>query len=166
MRSRVTVGIYTFIAYLVLTASTGNYWLWPAGEILSGLILTGLVMLIAPRFLDNIKGSEYLLNPKRVLLFIIYLGDFFYEMAKANLDVAYRVITGKINPGIVKVETGFEKDTSVTMLANSITLTPGTLTVEEEDGDLFVHWINVKDKEPDPEQVCGKFPEWSRRVAE
>ena len=166
MRSRATVGIYSFITYLVLTAGSGNYWLWPAGEILAGIILSIIVMLIAPKFLNKVEGSEFLLNPKRILLFIAYLGTFFYEMAKANLDVAYRVITGKINPGIVKVETDFDNDTSITMLANSITLTPGTLTVEEEDGDLFVHWINVKDKEPDPEQVCGSFSEWSRRVAE
>ncbi len=166
MRSRITVGIYTIIAYLILTASSGKYWLWPASEIIAGIILTIIVMMVAPKFLDKIKGSTIFLNPKKMLTFILYLGPFFYEMAKANLDVAYRVITGKINPGIVKIETGFENDTSVTMLANSITLTPGTLTVDEKEGDLFVHWINVEDKEPKKEQVCGNFPEWSRRVAE
>jgi len=66
-------------------------------------------------------------------------------MAKANLDVAFRVITLKIRPGIVRVKSGMTTDLGTLMLANSITLTPGTLTVDidESTNDLFVHMINV-----------------------
>ena len=94
-------------------------------------------------------------------------------MAKANIDVAYRVITGRIKPGIVKISPKLKTDAGLTMLANSITLTPGTLSVDvdEETNDLYVHWINVKkealEKMPrDYEYVCGKFPDWARRVME
>ncbi|MBW2967612.1 Na+/H+ antiporter subunit E [Candidatus Woesearchaeota archaeon] len=103
------------------------------------------------------------------MLFLVYLiGPFFYYMAKANIDVAYRVITGRIKPGIVKIKTDLKTDAGVTMLANSITLTPGTLTVDidEKSNDLYVHWINVKKKDPEAEDVCGVMPKWVKRIAE
>jgi multicomponent Na+:H+ antiporter subunit E len=107
-------------------------------------------------------------------MFIVYvIGPFFYGMAKANFDVAYRVITGRINPGIVKISPGLRSDLGTTMLANSITLTPGTLSVDvdEDKNDLYIHWINVekkaiKEKPVECEKVCGSFAKWVRRITE
>ena len=110
-----------------------------------------------------------LLNPLRWVYFLIYLvGPFFFYMARANVDVAYRVITGRIRPGIVRIRTGLKTDFGAAMLANSITLTPGTLSVEidEKTNDLYVHWINVKKKDPKPEEVCGSMLKWVRRITE
>jgi len=109
------------------------------------------------------------LQPHRWILFFLYLvGPFFLAMARANLDVAYRVITGKIRPGIVRFQPHLRTDFGRTLLANSITLTPGTLTVDVDDdtGEFYVHWIYVRDPEPRPEDVCGPFPSWARRIAE
>ncbi len=108
-------------------------------------------------------------NPIRWAYFIIYLiGPFFFYMLRANIDVAYRVITGRINPGIVCIKPGLKTDFGLMMLANSITLTPGTLTidVDEKTRDLYVHWINVGNKEPKPEEVCGSMIKWVRRISE
>ncbi len=109
----------------------------------------------------------------RWLKFLVYgFGPFFLAMAKANLDVAYRVITGKIRPGIVKIDPKLKSDFGVTFLANSITLTPGTLSVDVDDENhLYVHWINIPEGEEkkdfaDIKKVCGTFPEWARRVAD
>ena len=121
-----------------------------------------------------IKKSLRMLSPRRCLLFLVYLvGPFFVAMAKANIDVVYRVITGRINPGIVRISPGLTNDLSLTLLANSITLTPGTLSVDvdEKTNDLYVHWINVDktalEKMPrDCEYICGPFPKWARRIAE
>jgi multicomponent Na+:H+ antiporter subunit E len=115
-----------------------------------------------------------MLNPIRWVYFLAYLfGPFFVSLAKANFDVAYRVITGKIRPGIVRISPKLTKDLSITMLANSITLTPGTLSVDIDEGtnDLYIHWINVdenalKKKPVDCKYVCGNFPTWIRRIAE
>ena len=94
-------------------------------------------------------------------------------MAHANIDVAYRVITGRINPGIVRIAPDLRSDAAITLLANSITLTPGTLSVDidEKTNDLFVHWINVKPEvlkeEPrNYQDICAKFPDWARRIAD
>jgi multicomponent Na+:H+ antiporter subunit E len=158
--------------YLVLTTASGNLFLWSREELIIGAVLALVVgVILRGRFA---RGSLRMLNPKRWLLFLVYvIGPFLWGLARANVDVAYRVITGRINPGIVRISPGLKTDLGITMLANSITLTPGTLSVDidEESNDLYVHWIRVKEealeKKPrDYEYVCGKFPDWARRVAE
>jgi multicomponent Na+:H+ antiporter subunit E len=77
---------------------------------------------------------------------LVYIPVFFWAMLKANLDVLYRVAHPAlpIRPGIVKVKTTLASESGRTILANSITLTPGTMTVDlTDDGYLYVHWINV-----------------------
>jgi len=98
-----------------------------------------------------IFGSVYLSEPRRIfapkrwLLFLCYVPYFLYYCVRANLDVAYRVIHPDlpIRPGIVKVTTRLKTDLAKTFLANSITLTPGTLAVDIRGQYLYIHWINV-----------------------
>ena len=165
--------IVCFIAYLLLTTGSGtDLLIWSFWEILFGIILSVIVGIIARKIFA--KKSFRMLNPVRWFTFLAYMiGPFFFGMAKANFDVAYRVITGKINPGIVKISPDLKTDLGITMLANSITLTPGTLSVDidEDDNDLYIHWINVKrealEKKPvDCKHVCGKFDKWIRRIVE
>mgnify|MGYP006292558153 CR=1 FL=1 len=171
MRTFVKVLFATLLSlafYLILTMWSGDLGLWSTVEIIVGGVLAFIAALMAKNVLFE-KGSFRMLNPLRMILFLFYaIGPFFFAMARANIDVAYRVITGKINPGIVKIKPELETDLGVTLLANSITLTPGTLSVDvdEETNDLYVHWINVTDTEPEPEDVCGGFPKWSRRITQ
>lgn len=165
--------ILCFLTYLLLTTGSGDILnLWSLEEIILGIIFSIIVGFISRKIF--IKKSFRMLNPFRWFTFIIYIiGPFFIEMAKANIDVAYRVITGKINPGIVKISPEIKTDLGITLLANSITLTPGTLCVDidEDTNDLYIHWINVKkealEKKPvDSKYICGNFPKWVRRIAE
>jgi multicomponent Na+:H+ antiporter subunit E len=159
---------FSLAIYLLLVLWTGSFGLWSPAEFIAGLVLAALAGLVAGRLLWE-RGGFRMLQPHRWLLFLFYiLGPFFWAMAKANLDVAYRVITGRIRPGIVRFNPGLQTDLGRTLLANSITLTPGTLTVDVDDatGDFYVHWINVTAEDPKPEQVCGAFPTWARRIAE
>ena len=174
MISFIITTVICFIAYLILTTGSGTevLGLWSYYELLFGAVLSIIVGIIARNIF--VKKSLRMLNPVRWFTFIGYvIGPFFVGMAKANFDVAYRVITGKINPGIVKISPGLKTDLGITMLANSITLTPGTLTVDidENKNDLYIHWINVKKealtKKPvDCKHICGNFSTWIRRIAE
>lgn len=159
----------SFCAYLFLTASQGEILgLWSSYEIIAALIISLMVAIISFRVLFQ-KQHYRLLNPVKWIIFLFYLiGPFFYAMARANIDVAYRVITGKINPGIVKISPQLKSDAAITLLANSITLTPGTLSVDidEKNNDLYIHWINVTNLKPSQEDICGSFPLWARRIAE
>ena len=111
-----------------------------------------------------------LLNPKRWLFFLMYVPYFLYYCIRANLDVAVRVIHPDvpIRPGIVKVRTTLTTDMAKTFLANSITLTPGTLTVDLDGQDLYVHWINIDTEDVDKRtaEICGRFEPLLRRIFE
>ena len=166
--------VYALIAYLLLTAGSGNTLIyWSTTEFIGGICFSLAVAAVSRNYLCRSRNFR-MLNPVRWFYFIIYgFGPFFISMAKANLDVAYRVITGRIRPGIVKIDPGLKTDFGLTFLANSITLTPGTLSVDvdEEHNYLYVHWIRVKKGEEkkefaDTKLVCGSFPEWARRVAD
>jgi len=172
MISFLATTVFVFLVYLVLTTASGDLFLWSREELIIGAVFSIILGAITRNMF--FKRNLRMLNPKRWFLFLVYVvGPFFWGMAKANIDVAYRVITGRINPGIVKISPKLKTDLGITMLANSITLTPGTLSVDidEKTNDLYVHWINVKkealEKMPrDYKYVCGKFPDWVRRVAE
>ncbi|MEW6070085.1 MAG: Na+/H+ antiporter subunit E [Candidatus Thermoplasmatota archaeon] len=164
--------IVSFLFYLLLTVGPRTYFpqgilFWGWSELIAGLILSAIAGAIGYKMF-LMKRNYRMINPRRWLMIICYLAPFFFAMAKANFDVAYRVITGKIKPGIVKIKTNLKTDLGLTWLANSITLTPGTLSVDvdEETNDLYVHWIYVRNKEPSAEEVCGVFPKWARRIAE
>lgn len=160
--------LWSLIVYLILTAGSGSVLLWSPEELVAGVVIAAVIGYVTRNVMDEELG--YFFNPKRWLLFIVYaIGPFFFAMAKANLDVAYRVITGKIRPGIVKISPELTREESRVLLANSITLTPGTFTLEiDDEGSLYVHWINVPEgkEKPTPEELCGYLPKWARRIGE
>ena len=146
MLSFIVTAVFSGAVYLLLTAGSGPLLrFWSSQELLVAALVAVAVGLVARTFFASARRRAAA-NPLRWLHGLAYvLGPFFLEMAKANLDVAYRVITGRIRPGIVRVKAGMQTDMGALFLANSITLTPGTLTVNIDDGsnDLFIHMINV-----------------------
>jgi len=138
--------ILFLLAFLVWTFLT-----WPPdGQHLSvGLLVSWLVSFITGDMF--IKRPRLFKHTRRYFWFLYYVPVFIWECIKANLDVAYRVTHPDlpIKPGIVKVKTSLKSDTGLTFLANSITLTPGTMSVDidQKNGYLYIHWIDVKDKD-------------------
>ncbi len=171
----ILTAIFAFLIYLLLTAGSGSVGLWSATELVAGAAISLLVGAIGRNFFCESRNYR-MLNPLRWVYLAVYVViPFFIEMARANFDVAYRVITGRIRPGIVRISPGVETDLSVFMLANSITLTPGTLTVDvdEETNDLFVHMIHIpmggerkEIFEAEDVFTLFRFPDWIRRIAE
>lgn len=92
---------------------------------------------------------------KRILWFIVYFMVFLWGCFKANLDVAWRVLHPSlpIRPGTIKVKTSLKSDIGLTFLANSITLTPGTTTIDidKENGFIYVHMLCMKADLPAPD---------------
>ena len=140
--------IYFVLAFLVWVLAA-----WPFADgrvdlqvVVAGLIAAALAALLFHDILP--KEHHIFVSPIRVFWLLVYIPVFFYYVIRANLDVVYRALhpAMPIRPGIVKIKTNLKSDSAVTALANSITLTPGTLTVDlTDDGFLYVHWINVKD---------------------
>lgn len=165
-----TAFIFSLIVYLFLTVGSGNILYWDKGEIVLGItlsIITGFITSIIFGLLKINLGLKFL-NPWRWLLLSAYiLGPFLFSLTKANLEVAYRIITGKIKPGIIKISPKLKTDLGITLLANSISLTPGTLSVDiDKKNNLYIHWLWVKNKEPKIEQVAGSFEKWIKMITE
>jgi multicomponent Na+:H+ antiporter subunit E len=162
--NRVLVFVLAFLVWLALTAGGGFQ------EVLAGLVVAAVVALVAGRFLEGLPRTRGL--GRRVLYALLYGVTFVWEMIKANVHVALIVLnpTRPIRPGIVKIRTGLAKDTAITILANSITLTPGTFTVDvnPRERELYIHCITVAgtDVEENTRTIGLKFERILKEVFE
>lgn len=108
--------------------------------------------------------AEMRTGPRAITWGIAYLFIFLFELVKSNLDVAFRVLHRKIpiQPGIVKVRTKLTSRIGRLALANSITLTPGTITVETKGEYFYVHWIDVRARniEETTQNIVSKFEKY------
>ena len=164
-----------FCLWIFLTSTVFDEYLAGAGprgaalqEIVAGVILSLTLAFWGYPYLSTQGLSVF--SPKRILSIICYVPIFFYECVKANLDVAYRVVHPKmpIKPGIVAIRTSLKSDVGKLMLANSITLTPGTLTLDVSEEHLFIHWINVEstDTEEASRLIGGRFEKHLKGITE
>ena len=155
--------VLAFIVWLLLT------WQLDIQVITAGLIASAVVSLLFHEILP--KEHCVFISPVRLFWFLVYVPVFFYYVIKANFDVVYRALHPKmpIRPGIVKIKTDLKTDSGITALANSITLTPGTLTVDlTDDGFMYIHWINVKsdDVEQASQYIARRFEWFIRKIFE
>lgn len=131
-----------------------------------------LIALVLSSFLSTTYIGMGLppLGIKRFVFLFIYLLVLLKEIVKANMDVAYRVIHPKmpIKPGIVIIKTKLKQDIAKVILANSITMTPGTFTLDIQGDKLLVHWIYVRSENPEERAriISGKFEKILRVVFE
>ncbi len=97
----------------------------------------------------DVRAEDVSIEMKRIIRFFLYLPWLFYQITLANIDVAYRVLHPKmpIDPRILRFKTDLKTDIGLTTLANSITLTPGTVTIDIKDGEFFVHAISEESAE-------------------
>jgi multicomponent Na+:H+ antiporter subunit E len=137
-------------------------------NIIFGTVASIICSLFFGRFF--ITNVYKLLQPQRYFWFIVYLLVFLWECLKANLDVAYRVLhpAMPIRPGIVKVKTTLKSDLAKMLLANSITMTPGTISVDIIDDNLYIHWIYIRSEDPDvyTGMITGAFEKYIKRIIE
>lgn len=145
-------------------------WILMTGLDVQELIVGGAVSIILAVILANYINFSFGLSivPKVVLFIILYLPLMLFELIKANLDVAKRVLNPKlpINPGIVKVPTDIKSDTGKLLLCNSVTLTPGTISIDADEENVYIHWIDVKGttKEEYQQEISLGFEKVLRRI--
>jgi multicomponent Na+:H+ antiporter subunit E len=166
---------------LVLFAVAFVFWLllvWPVspvdghllvGDIVAGVFVAAFVALVMKEII-RVNFIRFL-NPRSWFWCFVYFFVFTWYAIKGGIDVAYRVLhpAMPINPGIVKVKSVLKTSTGRTALANSITLTPGTLTMDvTTDGVFYIHWLNVStlDEEEAAEQTLRRFEWYIQRIFE
>jgi multicomponent Na+:H+ antiporter subunit E len=152
----------TFAVWLALT------WSVTPSNVAAGVFFSIVVAVILSDIYPD--GLNALFEPRRWFWTLVYIPYFFVYVVKANLDVAYRVLHPDvpIHPGIVRVRTTLTGDIGRTALANSITLTPGTLSVDIIDDYIYVHWINVSttDVDKQTEIIVDRFERILKRIFE
>ncbi len=154
--------IIGFCLWLLLTLSVN------LDHLIAGVIVVLLGTIIFGGYFTN-KPVKFL-QLHRLFWFIIYIPFFIWYMFKANIDVAYRVLHPErpIKPGIVKIRTTLKTNIAKVFLANSITLTPGTMTCEIDDDYLYIHWIWVESTEIEEASkiIASPFEKYLRRIFE
>lgn len=149
MKSKFLANILLTIIWVFLTGST------EVSNFFFGFIVNFLILWIISSKDGNDKYVK--LIPKLISFFLFFL----WEVVKANLQVAYEVITPQNNmkPGIVKIPLEAKTNIEITLLANLITLTPGTLSldVSEDRKVLYVHSMYVHDKQKFIDEIKNGF---------
>lgn len=127
--------VLMFLFWLVLSGHT-ELWL-----LLLGLASAGLTIFLSNRMniMDH-EGHPFHLS-MRLLGYFFYLGK---EIVIANLDVVKRIVMPgrSISPQIIQIPSNKKTDLGKVIYANSITLTPGTVTMELTDKEIKVHALS------------------------
>ncbi|MGB5716667.1 MAG: Na+/H+ antiporter subunit E [Gammaproteobacteria bacterium] len=146
-------------------------WLIANGTLATDTVLTGVVITAAIAFAFAAYSRVYSVirwSPRVIYTYLLYLGVFLYELVKANLNVMRYVYSPHIDihPGIVEIKTSLQSPIGRLALANSITLTPGTLVVDMRGDSLFIHWINVSVTDPvaATEEIAGRFERYLKVI--
>ncbi|MFS8180750.1 Na+/H+ antiporter subunit E [Pseudovibrio denitrificans] len=116
-------------------------------NLIFGFVLSSIALFLIR---EQIAFRDYFQRGGKV---VVLAGSFFKELVLSSWRVLMIVIRPKIklHPGIIAVPLSVTEDFEITLLANMVTLTPGTLSVDvsEDRKVLFVHCLNV----PDPEET-------------
>lgn len=111
--------------------------------ILFGLAVAAVMYVFICKFMDySIKKDIYI--AKQFFRIIEYILVLIIEIVKANVTTISMIISYKyeIEPVIVHFKTNLKTKTAKVVLANSITLTPGTITISLEDDEFVVHCLD------------------------
>lgn len=157
----VTAGVGFAVVWIFVAEAPGTLRGIVAG-LVAGLVLS---LPVTYTFRALFPGrSDLGRTPTIVRAVSVYLVDFVYELLTANIDVVKRVLapTLRFDPGVVIVPLRVESNAAITTIANSITLTPGTLTMDyDADANaLHVHAVDIGDVEA----LVAPIRRWERYV--
>ena len=126
--------------------------------------LAGAVLALAAGLLTMKKfplDGKYF-NPVRWGHFLVYLPVFFWKMIAANLQIAAVVLNPElpVKPSIIKNKTALSSDAGKLVLTSSVTLTPGTLTVDVRKQDVYIHCVKEE------KETVSSFEKFIKGVTE
>lgn len=140
---------------------------------LQTLIASALISLVGATLWSefSVRGTgRDPLNPKIWASMFVYFLLYCAAAIKASVVLTLEILRPRlrIRPGMVRVPTLLRKEWAIMILSNTITMTPGTFVVDvdERGRDLYVHWVNVTEKERESivRAVSGKFEQLLRRI--
>ncbi len=134
-------------------------------------ILTGTGIGVVTLYVTNVlvlKERYRELYQVRLIPVIWYGIKLLSAIYVAGLQAVVKMITRRINVGVVDIDTDLTDEFAVALLANSITLTPGTVTLDRRGSRLKVIWLDCVTREPEAagEAIKGGFEGMIRRITE
>ncbi len=168
-REKIIISWITLLIFWIIVSGNLS---WP------NLLVGGSIALIISSFMyenltDDLRCKGPLIK-KIVNLLLVQVPQYVFIMAfqliESNVRVAKHALFMDIDPGIIKIETALKSDTGTTLMANSITLTPGTLTLDlDKKLDktyLYVHWIDLKtlNSEKAGDEIKGDVERWLKKI--
>ncbi|GAB6106414.1 Na+/H+ antiporter subunit E [Fusibacter bizertensis] len=139
--------LYYFQLVILLT----GLWLILFEKITILLLLSGLFFSIFSLYFSEkylVADSFYVFFPFNIFKLIRYAFFMLFEIYKSGISIIPYIISGNVHPGFVDIYTELESNLDIVILANSITLTPGTITVDVQGHSLQVLWINPTTTQP------------------
>ncbi len=156
LKAVLIIFIILFTAWLILNHSLS------AEYLVSGALIALAISLLLCR--ECMVFNDLKLTPRAFLYTFFFLGTFFWELIKANFDMVRIVLSPSlpIKPGIIKANTSLKSKLGRLILANSITLTPGTFTIDIIVDTLYIHCVHVDTTNPEEygHQVIRKFEKY------
>lgn len=135
-------------------------WVAVTGTFSLANLVLGLILAAAALYLirERVNWPNFFLRARRIVALALL---FLYELILSALRVALLVVSPKmkINPGIIAFPLTVQRDFEITLLANLITLTPGTLSVDVSDdkATLYVHCVDASDPDQTRRDIAEGF---------
>lgn len=145
---------------LLLNIILASAWIFLTGDLqfqnfIEGFIIGFVIIFISKNVTST---TSYLQKIPKIIGFILY---FFYELIVANIKVTIDILTPRhrMTPAIIAVPLTIDKNFEITLLANLITLTPGTLSLDlsSDRKILYIHSMYVDDPDKFRDEIKNGF---------
>lgn len=135
--------------------------------IIFGLVIAALMFAFICKFMGHSIHRE-MNYMKKIGYFFRYILILIWEIIKANMAVIHLILTDReeVEPVLISFRTTLKTEMAKAILANSITLTPGTITVSLEEDKLVVHCLDKSLAEGIEDSVFVKMLEKLERTGE
>jgi multicomponent Na+:H+ antiporter subunit E len=146
--------LFLFVLWLVLSASLGIQ------NIIVGIVVSFAIALLYTKMFPDDDVDSF--SPYRLLAYFYVLMK---NLVISNIQINKRILSKELNisEAIVAVETDLESDWKKLLLANSITLTPGTLTLDIKGNTLFIHTLQYEEG-MDKKEIIKEFEDAIRKI--
>lgn len=156
----VITSVYLYAGWLAFTVNVS-----PMSLIIGAVFCLGVATMTYGIFIEEREAGRRFHLP-RLYYAVFYFLFLILQIYLSSFKVAWKVITGNINPRIVHFRTRLKYDLARALLANSITLTPGTVTLDLDDDHLIVHWLDARTTHSHyaSKLIKGRLEQWLRRI--